>query len=63
MRPEMREKRLDVLLDYLVELCLLGPVSSVVALRRDDGGHPVRRRARLESEHARDWITSMSRAQ
>jgi hypothetical protein len=32
-------------------------------LRRDEGGKPVRRRARLDSEHPPDWSAPMSRAQ
>ncbi len=39
---EMREECVGVLLDHLVEQCLLGPVARVAPLRRDEGGKSVR---------------------
>jgi hypothetical protein len=52
--PKMREECVSVLLDHLVEQCLLGTMARVAPLRRDEGGKPVRLRARLDSEHSPD---------
>jgi hypothetical protein len=41
---EMREECVGVLLDHLIEQCLLGPVARVAPLHRDEGGKPVRLR-------------------
>lgn len=60
---EMREECVSVLLDRLVEQCLLGPVTRVALLRRDEGGESVRLRTRMDSEHPPDWSAPMSRAQ
>jgi hypothetical protein len=50
----MREACVGVSLDCFVEQCLLGAVSRVAPSRRDEGGKPVRIRARLDSEHPPD---------
>ena len=42
---EMGEECVCVLLDHLVEQCLLGTMARVAPLRRDEGGKPVRLRA------------------
>jgi len=44
----MREECVGVLLDHLVEQRLLRAVARVAPSRRDEGGKPVRLRARQE---------------